>query len=77
MPGEPFSLADLREAEMELARDLGTMPATIRGWFDGKRLPDLRHDLADLCRRKGADDPGLRKVARKLEKRGPPESARR
>ena len=80
---QPFSLANLRDTadalygrrqwRVELARDLKTTTPTITGWFEGKRLPDLRRDLADLCRQKGADDPNMEKLARKLEKLGPPE----
>ena len=83
MPGQPFSLANLREAadalygkrqwQGLLARDLGLPPQTIKRWFTGKPLPDIRQLLADLCRRKGVDDPNMEKLARKLEKLGPPE----
>ena len=61
MPGQPFSLADLREAadalyglrqwQVELARDLGLPPQAIKRWFAGTPLPDIRNLLADLCRR--------------------------
>ena len=83
MPGQPFSLADLRTVadalygrrqwQVELARDLGLPQQTIKRWFAGKPLPDIRQLLADLCRRKGADDPNMEKLARKLEKLDPPE----
>jgi hypothetical protein len=56
MPGEPFSLADLRTAadalygrrqwQGELARDLGLPQQTIKRWFTGKPLPDIRQMLA-------------------------------
>jgi hypothetical protein len=52
-------------------------PRTIKGWFNGKPLPDLREKLADLCRRAAVDNPAMGKLALKLEKLGPPESARR
>jgi hypothetical protein len=87
MSGQPFSLADLRTAadalygrrhwRAEFARDLKTTPLTIVRWFDGTPLPDLRRELADLCRRNAADNPSMEQLARKLEKLGPPESARR
>ena len=83
MAGQSFSLSDLRTVadalygrrqwQAELARDLETTPATIRGWFDGKRLPDLRNLLAALCRRNAADNPKMLKLARKIEELGPPE----
>jgi hypothetical protein len=83
MTGQPFSLADLRTVADELyaspqwhaalARDLNLPVRTVKGWFTGKRLPDLRKQLADLCRRNGADDPNMERLARKLEKLGPPE----
>ena len=83
MPTQPFSLADLRTVadalygrrqwQVEFARDLGIPPATIKRWFTGKPLPDIRDLLAALCRRKGADDPSMEQLARKLEKMGPPE----
>lgn len=81
MPGPAFNLASLRDAAEELyatsrwhallARDLKLPVRTVKGWFTGKRLPDLRRQLADLCRR--ADDPSMERLARKLEKLGPPE----
>jgi hypothetical protein len=83
MPGQPFSLADLgtvadalygrRQWQAQLAGDLKTTPRTIGRWFDGTPLPDLRRELADLCRRKDVDDPSMERLARKLEKLGPPE----
>ena len=83
MPKQAFSLADLRTVadalygrrqwQAELARDLGIPPATIKRWFTGKPLPDIRDLLAALCRRKGADDPNMETLACKLEKLGPPE----
>jgi hypothetical protein len=83
MPDQPFSLANLREAvdelygrrqwQLALARDLNTTPRTIKGWFNGKPLPDLREKLADLCRRAAVDNPAMGKLAVKLEKLGPPE----
>ena len=87
MPGQQsFSLADLRAVADELyaspqwhaalARDLKVTTRTVEGWFDGKHLPDLRWQLADLCRRYGADDPSMERLARKLERLGPPESCK-
>ena len=83
MPTQPFTLADLRTVadalygrqwQAHFARDLKITPRTIGRWFDGSAvLPDLRHYLADLCRQKGADDPNMEKLARKLEELGPPE----
>ena len=83
MPGPAFSLANLRDVGEELyatphwhallGRDLNLPVRTVKGWFTGKRLPDLRRQLADLCRRKATDDPGMERLARKLEKLGPPE----
>jgi hypothetical protein len=82
MPGQPFSLAELREAvgalygrrqrQFALARDLHTSPRAIKSWFNGTPLPDLREKLADLCRLRGAD-PHMQQLARKLEELGPPE----
>jgi hypothetical protein len=83
MPGQPFSLANLREVadtlyprrgwQLQLAKDLHTTPTMIRRWFNGERLPDLRRRLADLCRLRGVDDPNMLKLAHKLEQLGPPE----
>jgi hypothetical protein len=83
MPGQPFSLADLREAinalygrrqwQFALARDLNVRPLTVKGWLSGRPLPDLREKLADLCRRAAVDNPAMEKLALKLEKLGPPE----
>jgi hypothetical protein len=83
MPGQPFSLADLRSVadalygrrqwQAQFAGDLKTTSRTIGCWFDGTPLPDLRPQLADLCRRNGAGDPNMEKLACKLEKLGPPE----
>ena len=79
---QPFSLANLRDTgevlygrqwQLALARDLNVQPRTIKGWFDGKPLPDLRHQLADLCRRCSAENPGMEKRARALESLGSPE----
>ena len=82
MPGQPFSLANLREVADALygkrrrhgllARDLNIPERVIKGWFAGRRLPDTRKLLADLCRKNGADDPAMLKLARKLESLGPP-----
>jgi hypothetical protein len=83
MPEQPFSLANLREAadarygkcqwQGLLARDLNIPPQVIKAWFAGKPLPDIRKVLADLCRRNAADNSSLQKLARKIEKLGPPE----
>ena len=83
MATQPFTLADLRDTaealygarqwQPLLARDLGITPQAIKRWFTGKPLPDIRKLLADLCRRKAADNPSLEKLARKIEKLGPPE----
>jgi hypothetical protein len=83
MPSQPLSLADLRTVAEELyaspywhtmlARDLNLPVGTVKGWFLGRRLPDLRGQLADLCRRQAVDDPNMERLARKLEKLGPPE----
>jgi hypothetical protein len=79
---QPFSLANLRDTgaalygrgwQAALARELRTTPRTIKGWFDGKPLPDLRRYLADLCRQEGDDDPNMEKLARKLEQLSAPE----
>ena len=82
-PKQPFSLANLREAaealyggrqwQPLLARDLALPPQTIKRSFAGKPLPDIRQLLADLCRRNGAGDPNMEKLARKLENLSPPE----
>jgi hypothetical protein len=87
VPGQQsFSLADLRAVADELyatphwraalARDLKVTTRTVEGWFDGKPLPDLRRQLADLCRRCGADDSSMERLARKLQGLGPPESCK-
>jgi hypothetical protein len=83
VPGQPFSLANLREAANALygkrqwqgllARDLGIPPQTIKRWFAGKPLPDLRKPLADLCRRNAADNPKMLELAHKIEEFGTPE----
>lgn len=82
MPAQPFSLANLREVSnalygpiwaVFLAEDLGVKPRTIKGWFNGKPLPDLRQQLAALCRKRGAGQPGMEQLARKIEELGPPE----
>jgi hypothetical protein len=44
----------------------------IKGWFAGKPLPDVRKLLADLCRKNGAVDPAMLKLAQKLDQLGPP-----
>jgi hypothetical protein len=74
MGEQSFSLADLRTVadalyggrqwQPLLARDLGITPQAIKRWFTRKPLPDIRQLLADLCRRKGADDPSLQKRSR-------------
>jgi hypothetical protein len=56
MPGQPFSLANLREAADALygkrqwhgllARDLNIPERVIKTWFTGRRLPDIRKLLA-------------------------------
>jgi hypothetical protein len=82
MPGAPFSLANLRDtgealygrqSQLALARDLHMPPRTVKGWCNGKPLPDLRGRLADLCRLRGVDDTNMLKLARKLEQLRPPE----
>ena len=83
MPGQPFSLAELREVadalygrrqwQGLLARDLKIPERAVKSWFVGKPLPDIRKLLADLCRQHDADNPNLQKLARKIEKLGPPE----
>ena len=83
MPQKPFSLADLRVAadalygrtqwQPALARDLRIPPTTIKRWFSGRPLPDLRQLLADLCRKNAPENPELTKLARELDKLGPPE----
>jgi hypothetical protein len=83
MLAQPFSLADLRTVadalyggrqwQPLLARDLGLTPQTIKRWFAGTSLPDIRNLLADLCRRNAADNPSLEKLARDIERLGPPE----
>jgi hypothetical protein len=83
VPRTAFNLASLRDAAEELyatprwhallARDLKLPVSTVKGWFTGKKLPDLRRQLADLCRRNAADDPSMERLARKLDKLGPPE----
>ena len=83
MPGQPFSLANLREVadalygrrqwQLALARDLHVPPQTIKGWFGGKPLPDLRQRLTDLCRQTAVDNPAVGKLALKLENLGPPQ----
>jgi hypothetical protein len=45
----------------------------IKGWFNGKPLPNLREKLADLCPLAAADNPDMGKLALKLGKLGPPE----
>ena len=82
MPGPAFSLANLRDTgealygrrwQGGLARDLHMPARSVKGWCDGKVLPDLRRRLADLCRLRGVDDPAMLKLAHKLEQLGPPE----
>ena len=83
MPVQPFSLANLREVadalygrrqwQLALARDLHVPPQTIKGWFGGKPLPDLRQRLTDLCRQTAVDNPAVGKLALKLENLGPPQ----
>jgi hypothetical protein len=75
MPGQPFSLANLRDTgealygqrwQAALARDLKVQPRLIQQWFAGKPLADLRQQLADLCRRCSAEDASMEKRARAL-----------
>jgi hypothetical protein len=83
MLGQPFSLANLRETadalygksrwQGLLARDLNIPERIIQSWFAGKPMPDLRKVLADLCRRHDPKHPTMERMARKLEKLGPPE----
>ena len=82
MPKQPFSLANLRDTgealygrqwQAALARDLKLQLRLVQGWFQGKPLADLRQPLADLCRRCSADDPSMERLARALERLGPPE----
>ena len=78
MPGQPFSIANLREAadalygrrqwQPALARDLNTTQRTIRGWFDGQPLPDLRQQLVALL-----TAVGNKNLALMIAKLGPPE----
>jgi hypothetical protein len=82
MAGQPFSLGNLNDTglalygrgwQTALARDLHMPPRTVKGWCNGRALPDLRRRLADLCRQRGVDDPAMLKLAHKLEQLGPPE----
>ena len=81
MTGQPFSLVNLRDTgealygrrwQRAIARDLKVPLPSVRKWCDGALLPDLRSQLADICRRYAALDRKLSKVAPKLEKLGPP-----
>jgi hypothetical protein len=81
MLGQPFSLAHLRDTGEALygsrwqpatARDLKVPLPSVRKWCDGALLPDIRGQLADICRRYAAHDSKLSKLAPKLEKLGPP-----
>jgi hypothetical protein len=81
MSGRPFSFVNLRDTGQALygqrwqpamARDLKVPLQSVRRWCDGAQLPDLRHQLADTCRRYAAIDRKLSKLAPKLEKLGPP-----
>jgi hypothetical protein len=76
MPGQPFCLAHLRDAadaiyerrgwQDQRAKDLKTTPRDIRRWFKGAEpLPDLRKQLAALCRKRGPYDPNMERMARK------------
>ena len=81
MPGQPFSLADLRTVaealygrtqwQALLARDLNIPQRAIKAWFAGRPLPDIRKPLADRCRRNVPDDLNMQKLARKIERLGP------
>ena len=82
MAGQPFSLANLldtaealygRQWQAAMARDLKVSQWSIVSWCAGDRLPDLRWQLADICRWYAGDDRTMAKIARKLEKLGPPE----
>jgi hypothetical protein len=59
--------------QLALARDLNVQPRIVKGWFNGKPLPELREKLADLRRLAAVDNPEMGKLALKLEKLGPPE----
>ena len=84
--GQPFSLANLREVadalygrrhwHLQLARNPRVPPRTFRRWFDGDPIPDVRQQLAELCQSRGAYDPAMHKLARKIEKLGPAETVR-
>jgi hypothetical protein len=83
MAKSPFTVAHLRDTgealygtqwQAALARDLKVPVRSIGRWFDGSgRLPDLRHELADICRRYAGEDRRLAKLAPTLERLGPPE----
>jgi hypothetical protein len=77
MLGQPFSLANLRDTgealygrgwQTAMSRDLHLPVRTVKGWCDGRRLLDIREQLAALCRDRDMDD-----LARKIEALGPPE----
>ena len=57
--------------EAALARDLSIPLRTVK--FAGRRVPDIRKVLADLCRRRDPYDPAMERMARRLEALGPPE----
>jgi hypothetical protein len=56
-----------------MAGGANLQPRTIKGWFNGKPLADLREKLADLRRLAAVDNPAMGKLAVKLEKLAPPE----
>jgi hypothetical protein len=78
-----FTLADfIKTAEalygrgwpIPMSRDLKIPLHSIREWLDSRSaLPDIRHQLADTCRRYAATDRKLATLAPFLEKLGPPE----
>jgi hypothetical protein len=79
---QSFSWLDVREVgesifgrrwEKKLAWELHVTEVTVDGWIRGAPVPDLRKQLADICRRRVDVYPVLADIARKLEKLGPPE----
>jgi hypothetical protein len=82
MPGPPFSLANLTDTGLTLygrgwqtavARELSLPARSVSRWCNGGPVPDIRHRLADLCRRRDPYDPNMERMARKLEALGAPE----
>jgi hypothetical protein len=81
VPGQPFSLANLVDTgtalyghgwQTAMARELHVPAQSITAWCDGRAIPDLRKQLADLCRRHDPYDPNMERMARKLEALSPP-----